>query len=330
MLFWETSLSCNLRCLHCGSDCNSSNDQKNILTTKEIKKALKEISEDFNAKEILLTASGGEPLVRKDLFEVTNYARKLGFEWGMVTNGELLNKENIKKIKKTGLCSIAISLDGLKDNHNWLRNKDIFDKVIANVKNLTKDSLPFMTEIITCINKRNINELEKIYNLCLDLGVKAWRLFIIAPVGRAKDIKELSLDSGELKDLFNFIVKKRKEGKILVSFCDEGFLGARYEGEVRDMFYYCAAGINIGSILYDGSVSACPILSRNLIQGSIRDERFSKIWNERFKTFRDASWKKQGKCKDCKNWDFCEGNSLHLWDFEKNETMKCHIEMLDK
>ncbi len=329
VLFWETSLNCNLNCLHCGSDCNKAKSQKRILKTDEIKKALKEIAEDFKTQKILLVASGGEPLVRPDLFFVMDYARNLGFQWGMVTNGELLTPDNIKKIKETGLCSISVSIDGLKDSHNWLRNKDIFDKVVENTQKLTKESFQ-MTEVITCINQRNFGELEDIYKLCLGLGIMAWRIFNIVPVGRAKNIKELFLTPSQFKKLLNFIIEKRKERKLKVSFCEEGFLGTDYEGRVRDMLYFCSAGINVGSILYDGAVSACPILPRNLIQGNIRENRFSDIWDNKFQAFRDSNWKKKGKCKDCESWDFCEGNSLHLWDFDEDETTKCHLELLSE
>jgi radical SAM protein with 4Fe4S-binding SPASM domain len=85
--------------------------------------------------------------------------------------------------------------------------------------------------------------------------------------------------------------------------------------------------VNIASVLADGSISACPNLRSNFIQGNIYKDDFMTVWNERFKPHRDRSWTKTGICGDCNLFRYCEGNSLHLRT-EKNELLMCHMKKL--
>ncbi len=333
-LFWECSLRCNLSCQHCGSSCGPERINKDELTTEEIKNVFCTIAEDFNPKQIMVAVTGGEPLLRKDIFEVMGYANELGFSWGMVTNGTLITPEIVNRMKEAKMSTISVSLDGLENNHNWLRNsKDVFKRTINGIKLLVSSKGFDIVEAISCINQNNFNELEEIYQLCNNLGVDKWRIFTISPIGRAKGNSKLFLDSQQLHYLLKYIKDKRREkkNKPEVSFCDEGFLGLDYEGEVRDQLFYCWAGISVGSILYNGDVAACPILPReHTRQGNIRQDRFSEIWNNKYELFRDRNWRKCADCKNCSWWEFCEGNSLHLWDFDNNKLTLCNCNLINQ
>ena len=96
-LFLEVTSRCNARCEHCGSSCGDT-ILKDEISAEVLKKTLKDISEKYNANEILLNVTGGEPLVRKDLFDIMKYASSLGFRWGMTSNGMLINDEIINKM----------------------------------------------------------------------------------------------------------------------------------------------------------------------------------------------------------------------------------------
>ena len=111
-LFWECTLTCNFSCKHCGSRAEK-HAYQGELTTEEIKKVFREVAHDFDAKKITIAVTGGEPLLRKDLFEVMKYAKELGFSWGMVTNGFLIDENIIGKMKEAGMESIDISIDGI-------------------------------------------------------------------------------------------------------------------------------------------------------------------------------------------------------------------------
>ena len=100
-----------------------------------------------------------------------------------------------------------------------------------------------------------------------------------------------------------------------------------YETEIRDHFYFCHAGINIASVLVDGSISACPNLRSNFTQGNIYKDSFWDIWSNRYQPFRDRKWMRQGECKDCKYFRYCEGNGMHLRD-ENGELLFCHLKRI--
>ena len=125
----------------------------------------------------------------------------------------------------------------------------------------------------------------------------------------------------------NFICYLRKKKKIDVKFSCEGYVG-KYETKVRDSFFFCRAGINIGSVLIDGSISACPNIDRTFAQGNIYSDNFYEIWQTKYKQFRDREWTKKGECADCNNYKNCLGNGLHYWHGDKKNVLVCHNEKI--
>jgi radical SAM protein with 4Fe4S-binding SPASM domain len=166
-----------------------------------------------------------------------------------------------------------------------------------------------------------------LYAFLLKKGVKAWRLFTITPIGRAKDFDELFLSDNQVRRLMDFISEKRKEKRMDVKFSCEGYVGD-YEFKVRDNFFFCRAGINIGSVLIDGSVSACPNIDRSFAQGNIYKDNFWDIWQNRFKPFRDRSWTQTGECADCSKYSECGGNGMHYWHGDKENVLQCHYKQI--
>ena len=327
-LFWECTLRCNHACLHCGSDCMKDNAIKD-MPLKDFITAIDDIIPHVNPNKITIGLTGGEPLLRNDLEDCGLELYKRGFPWGFVTNGYLLSEKRLNSLLNAGLRTVTISLDGLEANHNWLRGiNNGFPKTVNAIR-LVSESGRLVYDVVTCINQRNINELQEIKKLLISLNVKQWRLFTIFPVGRAAGNPELSLSDKKFVQLFEFIKETRKEGLISASYGCEGFLGD-YEGEVRDGFFKCIAGIHVGSILADGSISACPSLRSKFIQGNIYRDKFMDVWNNRYEVMRDRSWTKTGKCKDCKSYCFCEGNGLHLRDSDTLELLFCHLEKIHK
>ena len=130
----------------------------------------------------------------------------------------------------------------------------------------------------------------------------------------------------KLAGIFDFINDTRKEGRIKADYGCEGFLG-NYETEVRDSFFFCRAGVTIGSVLVDGSISACPNLRAHFIQGNIYNDDFMDVWNNHYQVFRDRSWAKQGECAACTYFKYCKGNGMHLRD-ENGTLLFCHFKRL--
>ena len=109
-----------------------------------------------------------------------------------------------------------------------------------------------------------------------------------------------------------------------VTFSCEGYLGP-YENRVRDVPYFCHAGINIASVLIDGRICACPNIDRDAFnQGNIYQNNFYEVWEQRFEAFRDRRWTRRGPCADCKVWRDCLGNGMHNWHGDCAEVLNCH------
>lgn len=262
-------------------------------------------------------------MVRDDLEKVGRMFYDRELPWGIVTNGLYLTPERFKSLRKAGIHNITISLDGLKDTHNWMRcHPESFDRALSAIKMVAKaGDLNF--DVVTCVHRRSLKELHQLKELLIEAGVKRWRLFTIFPTGRAASYTEFDLSDKEVTELMDFIVSTRKEGSIMGSFCCEGFM-AGYEGEVRDYFYECQAGVSVASVLLDGSIGACPSIRADYRQGNIYQDNFWDVWQNRFEKYRNREWMKTDKCADCSFWRYCEGNGMHLRD-SKGNLMHCHL-----
>ena len=302
-LFWECTLRCNMRCRHCGSDCKISTVHPD-MPFSDFEKVLLRIKESYDSHKILVILSGGEPLMRDDLVRCGRQIRKLGFPWGLVSNGRLMSPERINELLKAGMRTATISLDGLEEDHNWMRGiPDAFGYAVQAIRRLASEpSIAF--DVVSCVNRRNFPKLEELKEFLIQLGVKRWRIFTVFPVGRAASDPELQLDSAQYKQLMDFIVSTRKEGRIHLSYGCEGFLGS-YEGKVRDHLFSCQAGLTIGSVRIDGAISGCTSIRSDFDQGNIYTDDFIDVWDHRFGVFRNHEKFRTDACAECKWWKWC-------------------------
>ncbi|MDC0584445.1 TIGR04133 family radical SAM/SPASM protein [Bacteroidales bacterium] len=327
-IFWECTLRCNLNSIHCGSECMK-DSSINDMPKADFLKALDEITPVITPNKTMIVLTGGEPILRKDIAEIGKELYSRGFPWGVVSNGMGMQEFRIKQLLDSGIRAMTISLDGLEDSHNWLRgNKKSYKNAIEAI-NILRKTEGLRYDVVTCANQRNIHELSELYQLLIKLGLKEWRIFTVFPIGRAKEHQELQLNPKEFKGLFDFIEGVRKDGKIKLNYGCEGFLGD-YEGRVRDNFFFCRAGVNVASILVDGSISACPNLRDNFIQGNIYKDNFKDIWQNKYEMYRDRSWTKVGICGNCEFFAYCEGNGMHLRDEKTGELLFCHLNRIEE
>jgi radical SAM enzyme (rSAM/lipoprotein system) len=327
-ILWECTLRCNLNCLHCGSDCKKEASIAD-MPLEDFLNALDQLKDIVNPNRTMIVLTGGEALLRKDLEETGRNLYRRGFPWGIVTNGMFLNDQKLKALMKSGLRAVTVSLDGFEASHNWLRgNTRSFDLALNAIKLLPK--VPHLKyDVVTCVNRRNFHELYSLKDFLVSVGIANWRIFTIFAIGRAASNPELQLNAAEFKGLFDFIRDTRREKKINLNYGCEGFLG-NYEREVRDSFFICRAGINIASVLADGSISACPNLRENFIQGNIYKDNFADVWQNRYQVFRDKSWTKTGICTDCSFYKYCEGNGMHLRNEKTGELLFCHLKRIEE
>ena len=362
-LFWECTLRCNLHCRHCGSDCKSVAAQAD-MPKEDFLRVLDSIAARTDPHQVFVIVSGGEPLMRADLEECCEQIYAKGFPWGMVTNGLALTPERLVRLVKAGMHSVTLSLDGLEDDHNWMRgNPQSFRQVdqaltmlsrLVHQRSLSsgRGGSGVAYDVVTCVNRRNISKLSDIHQYLVSKGVPRWRIFTVFPVGRAATDPELQLTDEQFRFVFNFIRTIRKETSgsspcsphrggvrgglgevdeslrsLSVTYGCEGFLG-NYEGEVRDHLYTCQAGVTIGSVLIDGSISACTSIRSDYHQGNIYRDDFMDVWEHRFQPYRNREWMHTGPCADCHLFRYCQGNGMHLRDSD-GHLLLCHLQRLN-
>lgn len=325
-IFWESTLRCNLNCRHCGSDCKLQPGQKDMPLADFLQVLDRVKAAGMDSHHIMIVVSGGEPLMRQDLEQCGRAFYEREFPWGMVTNGFALTPERFSRLLAAGMRAMTISLDGLEADHDWMRGvPGSFRRAEQAIRMAcTVPDLAF--DVVTCVNKRNYPHLQEIKEFLIGCGLKQWRLFTVFPAGRAADDPELQLDRDEFRGLMEFIKATRKEGRIKASYGCEGFLG-NYEGDVRDNFYFCNAGVSVAGVLSDGSISACTSIRANYHQGNIYKDDFVEVWEKGFLPYRKRDWMKKDDCATCKYWKFCKGNGMHLRD-DNGRLITCHYQRI--
>ncbi|MCQ2345751.1 MAG: TIGR04133 family radical SAM/SPASM protein [Paludibacteraceae bacterium] len=322
-LFWESTLRCNVNCRHCGSDCLASVTQKDMPKDDFLKVIDEEITPHVDPHRVMIVISGGEPLMRTDLEEVGRALYDRGYPWGFVTNGLALTPERFRACRKAGLRSMSVSLDGTEEDHIWMRRHPKAFEGACRAISLAAAEKGFTWDVVTCVNRRNINHLDEIRDLLVRLGCRHWRLVTIDPMGRAKDDPDLLITDAEFTQLMDYIEANRP----MASYSCEGFLGDR-EMKVRNHMYLCVAGVTTASILIDGSISACTSIRGKYYQGNIYKDHFWDIWENGFESYRNRKWMREKEpCDQCKMFRYCEGNGMHLRR-EDGSLMMCHYHKL--
>ena len=267
--------------------------------------------------------------MRADFEECGKEFQKRGFPWGFVTNGYAMTPERFQRLVASGCKSMTVSLDGLEASHDHFRGRAQSYRRAMETIRMAANTPGLTFDVVTCVNQQNLPELPKMRELLISLGLKRWRIATVFAKGRAKQHDILFLSDAQFAEVFEFIRETRKQGRIRANYSCEGFLGS-LEGEVRDYPFFCRAGTNIASVLVDGSISACPSLRADFIQGNIYRDDFWTIWRSKFQNMRDRRWMKTGACAKCKDWKYCQGNGLHLRDEKTGDLLLCHLDRLRK
>ena len=324
-LFFEVTSRCNALCDHCGSRCTAS--KRDELSAQDFKKVLDSVAENFGTKAIMLNITGGEPLMRKDLFGITGYANNLGFKWGLVTNGMLITDDVISKMKETNMSTISISLDGMKKTHEEFRHvQGCFDRIIYSIEKLKSADFIEHIQVTFIATKNNIYELPEVYRLLSMLEIDSLRISSIDPIGRANDNEQLMLNREEYFYLFNFM-KEHKTTKLPVVWsCTHYFGNTENTLDSTGKIFNCYTGIHVASVLSNGDIFGCPNIPRRkeLIQGNVLKDNFCEIWKSKFEFYRNPNRTKAKQCEECEYWKYCKGDSFHTFDFETNTPQFCY------
>lgn len=327
-LFLELTLRCNEHCFHCGSSCGDVPSPE--LSKEQYHRLLCEVKKDFDIRRIQLCITGGEPLLRRDFYEIMNDARELGFSWGMTSNALLIDREAAKKLKAAGMGTISVSIDGLPVTHDRLRGlKGAYEGAMRGIENLLLEGGFESIQVTSVFNHQNLSELDALFEIMNSLDIDSWRVINLEPIGRALSRPELMLTPDDYRRLFDFIADKRAQGYPVEYGCSH-FLGLPYEVEVRDWYWLCNAGIHTASIMTNGDIAACLDIERRpeLIQGNILKDRFSEVWKNGFQIFRKDLSDDAEMCRDCRHSKFCRGDAHHSYDYDHHRPMVCLKDVL--
>lgn len=194
LLFWETTIKCNLSCAHCR---RIEDDQAAItdLSTEQGMDLIDQLAEAGRSQPMMpvLVFSGGEPLCRDDLFELVAHAREKGLIPALASNGTLIDSAVAAKIKASGIARVSISLDGATaEIHNKLRQSEgSFEGTLDGIKHLCENDVPFQVNIT--LTKHNAHQLRQTYDLAKSLGAVALHIFMLVPVGCGQTLAETDM-----------------------------------------------------------------------------------------------------------------------------------------
>jgi radical SAM protein with 4Fe4S-binding SPASM domain len=326
LVVWDFTHKCNLSCKHCYS--NSGATRETELTTKE---AMEVVDQLADAGVIALAFSGGEPLSRKDFFEVANYAAKRGLYVSVATNGTLLTKENVQKLKEAKINYVEVSIDGATaETHDTFRGvPSAFDKAVAGLKTCVEADL--CACIATTATKSNIDEMPEILDLAEELGVARFTYFNFVPTGRGKEHYDQDLSPEEREKLMLHLLDRMSKGykvTILTTAPQLARVALQCQGPgdtatmsmahmqtvkvskkavpLADFIGGCGAGRLYCSLSPQGDVHPCVFLPVNV--GNLKKEKFGDVWlnSKLFNALRNRDNLK-GACGTCNYKYICGG-----------------------
>ncbi len=317
---WEVTRRCNLNCVHCRS-ASTSNSFDTAFNTDEAKKLLDDIA-SFSTPVIVL--SGGEPLLRKDLFEIASYGTSLGLRMCIATNGFLVTDEVCEKMKEAKIKMVSMSLDGSNAavHDNFRGQPGAFEGVVRAAALFNKHGIEFL--INSSFTKRNQAEIPEVMKLAKKLGAKAWYMFMIVPTGRGEDIMSELISKEDYEDLlkWHYETEKNESDMLMRPTCAPHYYRIvpqmnklAEEGdklERRTLKFStggskgCLAGQVICLITAEGEVFPCSYFPHSA--GNVKTTPFKDIWENAplFHDLRDFK-KYKGKCGVCEYVNVCGG-----------------------
>lgn len=329
-LFLEITRRCNIHCVYCGSNCTPAGAGDQEMSAEQWCAVIEQIAQDFNARKIMVAVTGGEPLMKKGVFDIFAALRRCGFPFGMVTNGTLIDSAMAKRIVDSGIGSISLSLDAPPTVNDSLRGEGVAAKVISAIENLRAKGFYGKLEIISTLTKPAVAHLDEMRRYISEHRVPLWRVAPVMPIGRAAEKRqELVPGPAEIKNILDFVTAARAdEWMPHPEFGEEGYVGDDYEGLVRPYLCQCRAGVSIAGIRCDGRIGACPEISDYFLQGDIKTQRLKTVWEEGFQIFRDRSWTKQHECAKCSAFSRCQGGAMHLYQDASTPILRCfHLQL---
>ncbi len=326
IVVWSTSRTCNLRCVHCYTD-SENKKYEGELTTKEGFKLIDELAE-FNIPSLLF--SGGEPLMRKDIFQLIEYAAKKNIRPVISTNGTLIDAQTARDIKNAGVVYVGISLDGLEEVNDRFRGVEgAFRKAMAGFENCRNANQRVGLRLT--LTKQNYTDLNGIFDFIEREGINRACFYHLVYSGRGKDMFKDDLTYRESRDAMDIILRRTKDYfdrnlDINILTVDNHVDGVyMYEklkeenpAQAEEVYRLLSwngggahsTGVGIGNIDFNGNVHPDQFW-QDYDLGNIRERKFGDIWFDESESLMKGLKHKaefiKGRCRVCKYSDLCTG-----------------------
>ncbi len=327
LIAWEVTRSCNLACKHCRAEAHL-DPYEGELNTEEAKALIDTFPSVGNP---IIIFTGGDPMMRKDLYELGKYAVSKGLRPVLSPNGTLITKENAKLIKEAGFGRCSISIDG-KDaaSHDLFRGVEgAFDKSMQGIEYLKEAGVEF--QINTTVTKSNFDTFKDIFNLCERIGAVAWHIFLLVPMGRASEIQEEVITAEEYEEVLHWFYDFRQHTNMhLKATCAPHYYRIMRQRAHEDKVEVsaenfgmdahtrgCLGGTGFCFISHTGQVQPCGYLELDC--GQIKKEPFPQIWKNSkvFNQFRTQA-DYEGKCGICEYHKVCGGCRARAYSMDNN------------
>jgi radical SAM protein with 4Fe4S-binding SPASM domain len=332
---WEVTAACNLNCIHCHAA--SGKPDPHELSTDEGKRLIDQLAEVDGFRTLVY--SGGEPLVRPDIFDLLKHSKAVGFANIIATNGILIDEEMAWKLKEHGVVCNAISIDASDpDIHNFVRNSPkAFDLALRAIEATRKAGI--LLQINTTAMEYNMENLSDLIDFVDQHDASIMLMYQLVAVGRGGKIERATLKKSANELLSRLIAQKQKQTRAII----EPVAGPQYWPYILEkkgiqnglliriaeqVFHGCAAGRDFVYIKANGEVWPCPFVEVNT--GNVREKSFSEIYEEApvFKNLRNRENILKGLCGDCRYKKICGGCRGRAWAYSGDylaEDPRCFI-----
>ncbi len=303
LLSWNITRQCNLTCSHCYRDARDTPDPGELTTEQ----GLRLIDEIAAVGFRVLILSGGEPLMRADLYDFISAARARGVRPVLGTNGTLIDTQAARRLREAGLARAGVSLDSTDpDYHNRLRGSPTaWQDAMAGMRVCKEAGLPF--QVNTTVTQQNQDQLLQITDLASEIGAVGHHVFFLVPTGRGRQMADDMVEAERCERLIEALLERQQQGDIEIKpTCAPQFVRIAERLGVPIRFRMgCLAGRTYCVIIPNGEVQPCPYLPMSV--GNVREQSFSDIWSEAklFKSLREDPL--QGACGRCRWSKRCFG-----------------------